>query len=419
MSTSVAPGQHPPGQDSPRQDPAEPVDVDADGAVALTAELVRARSVHEPGRCDERKAADVVLAKMAEWGWAPEVTEVAPGRPNVVVTIEGGGGAGPILGFEGHLDVVTEGDPAEWSHDPYGAEIVDGRLYGRGSADMKSGVAAMLYATRALQQAGPFPGAVRLFVCSDEEGMMLGAKQLVARGDHRGVAGVVVCEPEGLEVCACSKGAIRLRIELTGKMAHGAMPHQGRNPLPVLGRVLAAVSALEADLQARNGTHEHLGTTYVTPTVARAGEAVQMNTIPARAELFLDVRTIPGVDHGELIATLRREAAALGAAAGVEATVEVIDDRPPVDTPLDDPLVTAVVEAHRHVFGDRPAYGGVPGTTDGTILTVYGQVPTVVYGPGGKWIAHQADEFVEVAEIGQYARAYAEAARRFLTRPAP
>jgi succinyl-diaminopimelate desuccinylase len=112
---------------------------------------------------------------------------------------------------------------------------------------------------------------------------------------------------------------------------------------------------------------------------------------------------------------VRADATSLAADAGIDVEVAVIDDRPPVDTPVTDPVVTCVVAAHERVAGVRPAYGGVPGTTDGTILTRDGHLPTVVYGPGGKWIAHQADEFVTVAEIPRYARVYAEAARTFLS----
>jgi succinyl-diaminopimelate desuccinylase len=392
----------------------KPIQVDATGVVAFTVDLVRERSVDEPGVSSEARVADLVVAKMREWGWEPEIVEVAPGRPNVVVTVEGGGGPGPTVAFEGHLDVVTEGDRSEWTVDPYGAEIVDGRMYGRGSADMKSGVAAMLYGTRALQLAGPFPGAVRLLALSDEEGMMLGVKHAVAAGALDGVAGVICCEPEGDEVCPSSKGAVRLRIDLTGRMAHGAMPHEGRNPLPVLGRVLVALDKLQSDLQAAHGRDEHLGTTYVTPTVVRGGTAVQMNTSPAHASVHVDVRTIPGVDHVDLIARVRADAAAIAGPADVAVGVEVIDDRPPVDTPVDDPIVTCLLDAHELVAGVRPVIGGVPGTTDGTIVTRDGHLPTVVYGPGGKWIAHQADEFVTVEEIPRYARTYAEAARIFL-----
>lgn len=388
--------------------------IDVADVVSFTAQLVRLRSVDEPGVSNEREAADLVIAKMLEWGWEPEVVEVAPGRPNVIVTVSGGQ-AGPILGFEGHLDVVTEGERGAWSFDPFGAEIVDGRLYGRGAADMKSGVAAMLYATRAMQISGPFPGSIRLFVLSDEEGGMLGAKAAVASGALDGVSGVIICEPEGDEVCATSKGAIRLRLDLVGKMSHGAMPELGRNPLPVLGKVLVALEALQCELQDRHGSHEYLGRVYLTPTVVDGGQANQMNTIPQRASVWMDLRTIPGVDHDVLIERITSDSSKIGDDAGIVVTVGVIDDRPPVNTPVDDPIVRCLLDAHQKITGVQPAFGGVPGTTDGTIFTRDAGVPTVVYGPGGKWIAHQVDEYVSVESIGRYALTYAEAAFAFLT----
>ena len=151
--------------------------VDEAGVVAFTQELVRIRSVHDPSAgTAEQPAADLVAARMREFGWDPQITQVAPGRPNVVAVIEGGGGPGRTLMLEGHTDVVTEGDRAAWTFDPYAGDIVDGRLRGRGSADMKAGVAAMIYAARALVEAGPFPGRLVLGALVDEEGLMLGAK---------------------------------------------------------------------------------------------------------------------------------------------------------------------------------------------------------------------------------------------------
>src|SRR4051794_28878630 len=155
--------------------------VDDAALIAFTQELVRIPSVHDPARgLSEAPAAELVAAQMREFGWDPQLDVVEPGRPNVVAVVDGGGGPGPTLMFEGHTDVVTEGDG--WTVDPFGAEIVDGKMYGRGSADMKAGLAAMLFATHALQQRGPFPGHIVLAALVDEEGMMLGAKDLVARG---------------------------------------------------------------------------------------------------------------------------------------------------------------------------------------------------------------------------------------------
>jgi succinyl-diaminopimelate desuccinylase len=388
--------------------------VDREALVAFAQALVRIPSVHDPARgLNEAPVARLVTDRLTGWGWSPVVEEVAPGRPNVICVVEGGL-PGPTLLLEGHSDVVTEGDPAGWTVDPFGAEIVDGRLYGRGSADMKAGVAAMLWAAHALASAGPFPGRLKLAVLVDEEGLMLGAKHFVASGHAAGVDGAICCEPEAGEVCHVAKGALRLHARWTGAMAHGAMPHHGRNPLPAVARLVTRLHDEESRLQAAHPTDPFLGDVYLTPTVLRAGEPVQMNVMPATAELWVDVRTVPGVDHGEVVARVTALAAEAGAPDGVIAALDVIDDRPAVHTPADHPVVQAVLAAHEAVTGEPGRLGGVPGATDGTVITSRAGVPSVVYGPGGKWIAHQADEFVEVADLLQAADVYVEAACRFL-----
>ncbi|MEZ7131067.1 M20 family metallopeptidase [Nonomuraea sp. AD125B] len=389
------------------------IEVDAAGVVEFTRELVRVPSTNDPGR-RERAAAELVAERMRSWGWEPAWYEVEPDRPNVVAVVKGGGGDGPTLMFEGHTDVVTEGDLSEWTVDPFGGELRDGRLWGRGSADMKSGLAATLYATRALQLAGPFPGRIKVCALADEEGLMIGAHHFVAEGLAADVDGAIVAEPEAGEICAVAKGALRLRVDLTGKMAHGAMPQHGRNPIAAAGPLLVGLAELQEELQRRHPAHEHLGEVYVTPTVLRAGSDEQVNVIPATASVFVDVRTVPGVEHQD-VADRVAALAARSIRYGIAAEVSVLVDRPPVDVPVTDPVVAALAAAHRTVTGEEPVYGGVPGSTDGTVLTHWGGVPSVVYGPGGKWIAHQADEYVEVEEIVRCTRVFAEAARRFLT----
>ena len=135
-------------------------DVDETGLVAFAQELVRIPSVHDPDRgLDEQPAADLVATQMRAFGWEPVIDVVAPGRPNVVAVLEGGGGDGPTLMFEGHTDVVTEGDG--WTVDPFGGEVRNGRLWGRGAADMKGGLAAMLFATHALASPRALPRSCR------------------------------------------------------------------------------------------------------------------------------------------------------------------------------------------------------------------------------------------------------------------
>jgi succinyl-diaminopimelate desuccinylase len=386
---------------------------DAAAVVELAQALVRLPTVATGADEVEAPAADLIAGIMRSFGWTVSVDEVASGRPNVVGVITGNG-PGRTLMFEGHTDVVTPGDADSWSFPPFSGDIVDGRLRGRGSADMKGGVAAMIHAARAVQLGG-FDGRIIVAALADEEGMMLGVKHFAASELARsGIDGVIVCEPEGGEVCAVAKGAIRLRIDLQGVMAHGAMPTKGRNPLPAMGSLLMGLAELERQVAESVGGHPHLGDFYLTPTVLAAGDPGQLNVIPASASVFLDVRTIPAVAHPGLLHLITRLTEQIAADAGLTAVVTVIDDRPPVDTPEDAPVVRALMAAHEQVTGRAAVPGGVPGTTDGTILTRDAGLSTVVYGPGGKWIAHSRDEFVEVDDILTCTAVYVCAARIML-----
>lgn len=392
--------------------------IDAEAVVEFAAELVRLRTVADasPGTV-EGPAADLIAQTMRSYGWEVTVTDAAPGRPNVVGVVRGDitdDAPGRTLLFEGHTDVVTEGDRSDWSFDPYAGDVHDGKLRGRGSADMKGGVAAMIHAARAVQLRG-FAGRLIVAALADEEGMMLGVKAFVGTPLARsGIDGVIVCEPEAGEVCASAKGAMRVRIELTGVMAHGAMPQIGRSPIPALGPLLTGLAEVQRRWQGTAGTHPELGDFYLTPTVVRAGSAAQMNVIPQTATVHLDIRTLPGTGHRAIERDVRQLALTVAERHGLGQVVDVLDDRPAVDTAHDAAVVRALVAAHTQVTGEVPVFGGVPGTTDGTILTRDAGLETVVYGPGGKWIAHQRDEWCAVEDIVTAARVYAEAAELFL-----
>lgn len=388
--------------------------VDGERAVLLTQQLVRIRSVYEPGTGgSEAEAARFVAEVLRESGFAVTLEEAAPGRPNVIADWHGTGfdpGKHKTLMLEGHTDVVTEGDPDRWTYPPFAAEVVGGRLYGRGACDMKAGVAAAVVAAEAVKRAAPdLPGRVRLGIVADEEGMMLGIKHFIRQGWADGVAGAIVCEPEALELCLFQKGALRAGVLATGKMAHGAMPYAGVNPVPPLTDFLGAVRELERSEQRRLGEHDYLGLPWFTPTILRApaqGEA-QLNVMPETAYAALDIRTVPGQNHQEIWARLE----ALAKETQGRATLELtrLEDRPWTETPGDDPLVSALENAYPQVLGRPARYGGVPGATDGTFLSAWAGVPVVTVGPGGREVPHQRDEYVEVADIIRAARLYAAA----------
>ncbi|WP_298630406.1 M20 family metallopeptidase [uncultured Thermus sp.] len=368
--------------------------------VDLLRSLVRIPS-HYPGPGEEGVVA-FLEEYLRERGLHPFRQEVTPGRPNLMADL-GEGEGGLIL--EGHTDVVTPGEEGAWRHPPYAGVVEGGRLYGRGACDMKGGLAALVGALLAVKRAlGHLKRPLRLAALADEEGMMLGVKAFLKEGLARGFRGALVAEPEEMEICLWQKGALRLKLPFLGKMAHGAMPYAGENPIPKAARFILELEALQLELQ-ETSSHPFLGPPYLTPTqvLASAGEG-QLNVIPVQAEVVLDVRTVPGLDHGELVARIQALA---------EAEVEVLEDRPPVETPKEDPLVQAAEEALK-LLGLPLRYGGVPGATDGTFLRAWAGLPVVVMGPGGKTLPHQVDEWVDLEEVVRAARVYAALAVLYL-----
>ncbi len=394
--------------------------VDGERAVKLTRKLVQIRSVFEPSTgSDETEAANFVAETLREGGFTVTVEEAAPGRPNVIADWSGSGfdeAKHKTLMLEGHTDVVTEGDAERWRYPPFAAELVSGRIYGRGACDMKAGVVAAIVAAEAVKRSYPdLPGRIRLGIVADEEGMMQGVKHFIRQGWADAVDGAIICEPEELELCLCQKGALRVEALSTGKMSHGAMPYAGINPIPPLLDFLARVRELEASEQIRLGTHQYLGLPWLTPTIIRApaqGEA-QLNVMPETAYAALDVRTVPGQDHQQLWETL--QSLAEEARGKAEISLTLLEDRPWTQTPPDDPLVRALERSYPKVLDAQPRYGGVPGATDGTFLAAWAGIPIVTVGPGTREVPHQRDEYVEAEDIIKAAKLYAAAAVYFLT----
>jgi succinyl-diaminopimelate desuccinylase len=404
--------------------------VDPERVVALARGLVRVRSVYdEAAGTTEAEAARYVAEQLASAGFAPVVEEAAPGRPNVICDFAGTSfdpARHRTLMLEGHTDVVTEGDPAAWSVPPFegriepgpSGEVVTGVLHGRGSADMKAGVAAAIAAVEAVRRVAPdLPGRIRLGIVADEEGMMLGIKSFIANGWADEVSGAIVCEPEENEICLFQKGAMRFHVRAHGVMSHGAMPYAGVNPIRGLADLVVALRDLERREQERLGEHEFLGLPWITPTILMApakGEA-QLNVMPDEAYLALDVRTVPGQDHDALEEEIRSVARGLEAATPrLRFAVERFESRPWTSTDPHDPLVAAVEAVYEPVLGTPPRYGGVPGATDGTFLWAWKGVPIVTIGPGDRTIPHQVNEFVRLPDVVAAARLYAAASVAYL-----
>jgi succinyl-diaminopimelate desuccinylase len=393
--------------------------IDEGELVELTRDLIRIPSVVRPGDPAATEAA--VAAYVERWlrreGFEVEVHEVAPGRPNVLAWV--GEASGPSLLLEGHTDVVTEGNAAEWRYAPFGADLVDGRIYGRGSADMKSGLAAAMIAAAAIKRSGaPVGGRLVVGALVDEEGDMLGARHLCTTALGRELTAAIICEPEQNELCLEQRGVVWARVTVRGRMAHGAMPEAGINPITALGALLREAPALERRLRRLCRRSPHLRPPSVTPTMAQAPVqgVPQPNVIPSTAQATLDIRLTPGPD-ADAVAKEIDVACQRAMEACPGATVEwqpVNGYRMATRVERSEPLVRAMMRGVRQATGKPPRFGGVPGSTDGTILRMTLGIPIVTCGPGHRLIPHQVDEHVEVAELVDAARIYVASALNFL-----
>jgi succinyl-diaminopimelate desuccinylase len=389
--------------------------IDREELVRLARELVRIPSVYRPEESDgnEARVARFVADYLERAGFEMKTEEVTPGRPNVWAVWEGDR-PGKTLLFEAHTDVVTEGSAEDWEHPPFGAERDRGHIYGRGACDTKGNLAAAVMAVRAVRDSGvPFPGSLILCHPVDEEGMMAGIKAFIERGHAEGVDAAVICEPEENQLCIKQKGALRVEVILRGTMAHGAMPQSGVNPVTRAARFVVAVEELEREEIERYGEDPFLGSPSLTPTILMGPDCgePQINVIPASAYIALDIRTVPDQSHKELIKRLEDIIARLASEdPDFDATLEVTEERPPTETPKDEPLVRAMARAYDHLTGEEPAYNGVPGATDGTFLHAWAGIPTVTTGAGDREIPHHADEWVDEEELLATCKLYAATA---------
>jgi succinyl-diaminopimelate desuccinylase len=364
----------------------------------LTRELLRFDTINPPGA--EGLCARQVGRLLEDGGFSVTYHELPDERPSLVARI-GGTSARPPLCFTGHLDTVPLG-ARPWRHDPFAGEVADGRLYGRGASDMKSGVAA--FVTAALRLAPRLAGTsgLVLVVTAGEETGCQGAHHLAALGGVLGQAGaIVVAEPTGNHPCVGHKGALWLLARTSGVTAHGSMPERGDNAVHKAAR---AVTRLE---WFRFGVPPHPVLGAPTLNVGLINGGMNINSVPDTATIGLDLRTLPEQKHRGVLERLSQY---LGDAVRLAPALDLEG----VWTDPDDPWVQEVFDVTAPVLGARPGVRGAPYFTDASVLTpAYGNAPTVILGPGEMGMAHQTDEYCLVRRLEEAVDLYEEIARRW------
>lgn len=363
-----------------------------DSTLDLLKRLVAVDSVNPslvPGAAGEAAIARVLADQLRGIGLDVEVQEAAPGRPNVVGTLEGRA-SGRSLMFCGHIDTVGVAGMAR----PFDPVERDGRVYGRGSQDMKGGVAAMVGAARAVAESGGLAAGRLVVACvADEEHASLGADALVTRWR---ADGAVVTEPSGLEVAVAHKGFEWVEVETEGRAAHGSRPREGRDAIRMMGRVLQELDALDRRQQAR-APHALLGTASLHASLIDGGR--ELSSYPDHCRLQMERRTLPGEPSGvgaaEVQAILDRQHAADPEFTG---SCRSTFARAPYELAADHALPQAMLRALGTVTRGTPAPPiGMSYWTDAAILGGAG-IPSILFGPTGAGL-HGVDEWVDAASV--------------------
>lgn len=374
-------------------------------SVALLKALVRADSCNPslvPGGAGEREVAETLGTILRAWGMEVTLQEAAPGRPNVVARI-GPKGKRSLM-FNGHIDVVgVEG----MVHAPFEAFERDGRVYGRGSCDMKGGVAAMCAAAVLAADSG-IDGEIIVCGVVDEEFESIGTRALIASGVRADAA--IVTEPTRLAINPAHRGFTWAEFELRGRAAHGSRYDLGVDAIQHAAVLLGALDALQRETLAPR-THPLLGHASLHASTIRGGSG--WSTYPESCTLRVERRTLPGETTDAVMQEFEDACArARSKEPALDVIVRHVFSQAPSDVAVDAEIVRALAAAMR-AEGEDVAIEGMSAWTDAALLCAAG-IPAICYGPGDIVLAHAAEEWIPVDEVPRAARVLARMAQRWL-----
>jgi acetylornithine deacetylase/succinyl-diaminopimelate desuccinylase family protein len=372
--------------------------VDGDSVKNLLRDMIREASVNPPGA--ESGCANVVAEKLRGLGVDVELVEKEKGRTNVVARIKGTKGT-PVLLYNGHIDVVPVGNG--WTKDPFGGEIVDGVLYGRGTADMKSGVASMVAAAEAIVKSGAkLKGDLIITAVADEEtGSAKGTRHLIERGLKADMA--VVSEPTDLRIEIAHKGILWAEITTKGRGSHASRPHLGVNAIDKMNSIINALHEIKLE-----GYNPLFDVPQPVLSVTTITGGTKINVISDQCTIEFDRRLLPG-ETPEYALKQIKDAVAKAKAEDptLDATIKVQEEWPAMEVAPEEKIVQTLARVVEARTGVKPKFYGKAAGTDASWLVRDAKIPTVLYGPGDPRFSHTADEHVELSKVTEAARVFA------------
>lgn len=359
---------------------------------------------------NEKQAADYLENLLKSYGIPTQQVEYSAGRHQLIATLEGQE-KGKTLAISGHLDVVPVGQ-AEWQYPPFSATEVDGKIYGRGSSDMKGGtMAAVIAAIELKEKKTPLKGNLKLLLTVGEETSAIGAEQLTKLGYADDLDAMIIGEPSHNDIGYAHKGALWLRITTYGRSAHGSMPEEGVNAVE---HMVDFIEAFRRESNFASIKDQVLGCPTASIDTISGGKGT--NVIPDKCSIEIDMRTVPAQNHTEMVASCQKLIDKLAASIkGFKASIEVINDQMPVYTDPKDKLVEISKAAIEKIIGKTPQILASPGYTDASqFVKAKKKYPVLIIGPGIGQLAHQTNEYVEIKDYTDTIAIYEQIAIEFL-----
>lgn len=377
--------------------------------IDLTTRLIQIPTENPPGH--EKRAALFLKPFLLKMGFKVNIHLSPKGRWNIVAERRWGKG-GRTLIFNGHLDVVPPGDPSQWKYPPFSGTLEKGRIYGRGAADMKSGIASFLHAVSMMDRSKLRldQGALMLHLVSDEESHgHQGMGFLTEKGIMQADA-ALVGEPTGLDLVIAQKGALWVKMSVIGKSAHGSRPDLGINAIEKMMKAIEQIQGI--CLKKKHGL---LGKPTLNIGTIQGGTKV--NIVPERCVIEVDRRMLPSEKKEEVLKRFKKALDSLQSKdPDFQYRMEEMDFAEPSEISSKEEIVKIGVEAVEEVRGEKPKIKGFSGFTDGRFYINQFDIPTLIFGPGGVGESHTTNESVAVDALVHAAQIYGLILFNFLTR---
>src|SRR5699024_445267 len=365
------------------------VNINYKRSISFLQTLIKNNTMNPPG--NEDKLAQLISKYAEKHSLETKIQSITENRSNIVIKLEGKNPEQAPLVFSGHLDTVPAGDEGNWINSPISGELIDNKIYGRGSCDMKSGLSAILEAMIFMKETNTLPETDIIFIgTAGEEVDCIGARKVIENKEISNAGAIVIAEPSTNKVFSAHKGALWVGVEIYGKTAHSSTPSEGINAIMYMVDFLKRIK--ETDFT-NALSHKLLGETTFNISTIQGG--VQTNVVPDKCRIEIDFRTTSKTQNKNIIKMIKSILIEMEQELDYfKSDVTILHDLPPVINKDNDKFVKLALSLNEDLQEGGGVEKGASYYTDGSVFSENLDIPIIIYGPGEEKLAHQPNEYV-------------------------